>query len=449
MSTPSTLIVPPTGPLRGQVDVVGDKSISHRALFLAALAEGESQIYNLSPAQDVASTQVVLQALGAEIMGAEIAADKTSVRVRPGWRTPSGPLMCGNSGTTARTVMGALLAQGLGARLEGDASLSRRAMGPVVRALQGFGLRAELSQGHLPAHIVPGALRAAEVHIDNGSAQIKTACLLAALRAKGTSRITESRPARDHTERMLPVFGGHCTVTGSGVTVTGPQSLRGAELHIPGDVSAAAFVVVAASLIPGSDVTLRGVGLNPFRVAYLEVLRRMGAHIEITETGCMGDEPVGRVRVRAARLRGIEIPADWAPRLIDEYPILSVAAAFADGITEFRGAEALRDKECDRLAASAQNLRSAGVVVEAFADGLRITSGGIRQTALRLDGFGDHRMVMANAVLLMAREDQAEAGMVTTAEAMAISDPEFVSRFQSLGGLMSMAPVQPSVSVWT
>lgn len=436
------LITAPGGPLVGQVRVGGDKSISHRALILAACARTESTIKNLSPAQDVQSTIDVLRALGTGITQT----GSTVVVTPTPWTAPSQPLNCGNSGTTARMMMGVLGARGIAAQLVGDASLSARSMTKVSAALATFGVTVGLTDGRLPATIKPSVPHAATLEMDDSSAQIKSACLLAALHAEGGSEIIEHDPARDHTERMLAQFGGAVRQRIHGkshhIGLDGPQTLDGTHIDAPGDISSVAFLAVVATLCPGSEIAVTDVGLNPCRTEFIDVMRQMGADIQVQETDMWGDEPVGTITIRHARaLRGVAIPAHLTPYLIDEYPALSVLAACADGVTMFTNAAALRNKECDRLMATAQNLRQLGVTVDEKPDGLAIHGGSDLRADQVINGFHDHRIIMAFASLGIGSGIKTR---ISDANMIAISDPGFVHRMQGVGANLNMEKMVPA-----
>lgn len=389
------LAVTPLGrPLRARVRVPGDKSISHRALLLGAMADGVTPIRGLLLADDVRRTLGALRALGVE-------ADARSVR--GGAWSDAGVIECGNSGTTARLLLGALAGRA-GGTLVGDASLSRRPMGRLVKLLAGMGARVE-GGDTLPLTVRRGALTGANVLAKVASAQVKSAVLLAGLHAEGTTRYVEPVPSRDHTERMLEAMGARFrreTVRLDGPSgsfeaeakVIEPGPLQGVPIHVPGDFSSAAFWLVAAAILPGSDVVVEDVGLNPTRTGLLDVLRAMGAGVSVVDRG--GAEPIGDVRVRGAGLRGVEIAGALVPRLIDELPILAVAAAFAEGETVVRDAAELKVKESDRIAAVVDGLRAMEVDAEPLADGFRVR-GGVGCGAA-VDSRGDHRIAMAFAV---------------------------------------------------
>ncbi len=387
-------------PLRGEVSVPGDKSISHRALVFAALGRGRSLIARPNLGDDVAATAAMLRALGA---ACALERDKAQAHIeacgRRGLREPAEVLDAGNSGTSLRVLLGVCAGiEGLSV-LTGDASLRRRPMLRVVAPLRQMGAVIDgRRHGDLaPLSVRGGALAGIDVELSVASAQVKTALLLAGLFAEGTTSVSELRPSRDHTERMLAALGAELSCDETTVSITGTQDLEPFDLVVPGDVSAAMFLIVAATLVPRSDLSIAGVGLNPTRTAALDVLRRMGAAIDTeTETTVLG-EPIGRVHVRHAPLRATKIPADSVPALIDEVPALAVAASQAEGTTTFEGVGELRVKESDRIAAIVEGLRTLGATAEVSGDSLAVT-GPARLSGGDIDSHGDHRIAMAFAV---------------------------------------------------
>ncbi len=390
--TPSRLVVAPAPvPLSGRVAVPGDKSISHRALLLGALARGTTRVRGLLASEDTASTRAAVEALGVRV---DDAPDGCMLVHGALWRDATRVLDCGNSGTTARLLLGAL-APRAAATLTGDASLLRRPMGRVTRPLAAMGARFE-GGPTLPVGVRPAALRGVDWTAEVASAQVKSAVLLAGLAAEGDTTYREPVPTRDHTERMLGAMGAAIHVQGDVVTLR-PSTLSAIDVDVPGDISAAAFWMVAAAIVPGSALTLVGAGLNPGRTGALEVLRRMGAGVTVTERA--GAEPSGDVEVRGSGLCGVEIGGDLVPRLVDELPVLAVAAAFAEGETVIRDAQELRVKESDRVAATVAGLRALGFDAEERPDGMVIAGGGPRRAAVGpVESRGDHRIAMAFAV---------------------------------------------------
>jgi 3-phosphoshikimate 1-carboxyvinyltransferase len=430
MDPPSRLSARRGGPLRGVADPPGDKSISHRAIIFAALAEGESVIHGLSDALDVQHTIDAVRALGAE---AEVNA-QGGWRVRGGtWHSPGKPISCGNSGTTARLLMGAVAGQSITATFTGDASLLRRPMARVTEPLRRMGARIE-GGDTLPITVTGGGLRAIRHTNLPASAQVKSAVLLAALSAEGVTKIHEPLPTRDHSELLLPAFKAVLNRQGA-ILLPGPQRLRPAEIAVAGDVSAAAFPLVAASLVPGSVVRLRGVGANQLRTGLLETLQEMGADITEANQSLCGREEVADLTIRAATLRCVTVPAERAPRMIDEYPILAIAAACAEGETVMQGLGELRHKESDRLAAIVAGLTACGVKAAADGDSLRVTGGPVRGGAV-VDSAGDHRIAMAFLILGLVSEQPIA---VEGAEMIATSFPGFAALMRSLGARIEPA----------
>jgi 3-phosphoshikimate 1-carboxyvinyltransferase len=421
-------------PLRGELTPPGDKSISHRALILASLAIGESRIAGLLESADVLATAQACRQLGATI--------QTSARLtrvngtgEGGLRAPAGPLDMGNSGTAIRLLTGVLAAQSFDSELIGDASLSRRPMRRIVEPLARMGARIETGpNGTPPLHVAGNPkLRGIDYHLPVASAQVKSCVLLAGLYASGTTCVSEPLKSRDHTERMLPLFGvpvaAPCCVHGGAV-------LTAAQVAVPSDISSAAFFLVAAAMVGGSDLLLRQVGLNETRSGILRVLERMGADLNLSEPREFGAEAVADVRVRyRPGLRGIDIPADWIPSLIDELPAIMALASAAEGTTRIRGAEELRVKESDRLAVMARGLAELGVSVREYPDGIDIEGG--RVDGGEVDGAGDHRCAMSFCVLGQVAEG---AVIVNGASQIDTSYPEFTHHLAAVGGAIETIP---------
>ncbi len=385
------------GALRGELSVPGDKSVSHRAIMLGAIADGTTRIDGFLEGEDTRATAAVFAR-----MGVSIEAPGEGVRIvhgvgLHGLRPPDRPLDCGNAGTAMRLLAGLLAGQPFDSELVGDASLSGRPMRRVIEPLALMGARIDSSNGTAPLRIRGGqALRGIETRLPVASAQLKSALLLAGLHAVGETRVHEPHPTRDYTERMLTAFGVPCDFGPGFAAVRGGMRLRATEVTVPADFSSAAFFIVAASIVPGSELVLRKVGVNPRRTGLLHVLRAMGADIVEQNQGEQGGEPVCDLRVRHARLRGIEVPLEQVPDMIDEFPALFVAAACAEGATVVRGAAELRVKESDRIATMATGLRALGITVHETPDGATIHGGEIR--ASEIESHGDHRIAMAFAV---------------------------------------------------
>jgi 3-phosphoshikimate 1-carboxyvinyltransferase len=389
--------------IHAELTVPGDKSISHRAIMLAALSNGRSEVTGFLPSEDCLATMKAFQQLGIEIKRP----DETTVIVngrRGQFTPPTADIDCGNSGTTIRLLCGILAAQPFRSRLVGDASLSKRPMKRVIDPLSQMGARitAEGEGGCAPLVIEGGPLKAIEYTAPVASAQVKSAILLAGLFAKGTTKVTEPQQSRDHTERMLAWHLIRPRKDGLTVSVPGGQTLESRDFAVPGDISSAAFWLVAAAAQPGSHLLIKNVGLNPARTGVLAVLIRMGAQVnEIVENSDC--EPCGNVEVRGASLRATTIGGAEIPNVIDELPILAVAGALAEGRTIIKDARELRVKETDRIAAVARNLRAFGVKVDENEDGMEI-EGGAEVHGAEVESFGDHRIAMAFAILAMFAE---------------------------------------------
>lgn len=385
------------GPLHGSVAVPGDKSVSHRALMLAAIAEGRSRIRGFLEGEDTRATAAVLARLGVRI---EAPADGERIVHGVGLhglRGAAQPLDCGNAGTGMRLLAGLLAGQSFDSVLVGDASLSKRPMRRVTDPLAQMGARIDSHGGLPPLHIHGGAaLRGIRYELPVASAQVKSALLLAGLYAEGTTEILEPHPTRDYTERMLAAFGWPIDFAPGRARLDGGHALLAVDVEVPADFSSAAFFLVAASIVPGSQLRLPGVGLNPRRTGLLQALRLMGADIVVEREHVAGGEPVGDLVVRHAPLHGIELPAALVPDMIDEFPILFIAAAAASGRTVVRGAAELRVKESDRIAAMASGLRALGVAIEETPDGAIVDGGPIG--AGTVESLTDHRIAMSFAV---------------------------------------------------
>ena len=464
-------------PLRGPVHaeglrVPGDKSISHRALLFAALAEGESRIAGLAPGDDVRSTARCLAQLGVPLLrgdgtpfapkprSPELAEGAAAPFVAPqrprgsaalpgrdedmgdddaivlgqglaGLREPVAALDCGNSGTTLRLFTGVLAGAGVEATLVGDESLSRRPMERVARPLRQLGAAIETREGRPPVVVRRGhPLRAGAVTSEVASAQVKSAVLLAGLFAEGETSFTEPAKSRDHTERLLRVMGAEIVQRGTTVAVRGRARLRGFALDVPGDLSSAAFLIAAALVAPqGSSLSLEHVGVNPTRAGFLDALASFGARLELRMEEAGGPEPVAKLIVGPQKLRGARLDGDLVLRAIDEVPILAVLGAAAEGETVIRGAQELRVKESDRIAQMASGLRAMGVSVEELPDGLRIEGGGLRGGAA-IDSAMDHRIALAFSVAALAAR---EPCTISGAEWADVSFPGFYSLLRRLG----------------
>jgi 3-phosphoshikimate 1-carboxyvinyltransferase len=399
---PQPLTASPSARLSGRACVPGDKSISHRVLILGALATGHTRITGLLEAEDVMATAKAVAALGAEITRSNGAFEVRGQGVG-GLRAPSAALDFGNSGTGSRLMLGVVAGHDMQVKFTGDASLRRRPMGRVLAPLTAMGLQAdgEAERATLPL-VVRGTQDLLPIVYDLPvpSAQVKSAILLAGMHAPGRTTIVEPLATRDHTERMLAYFGGEVEIEDRGqgaraVTVCGDAELHGAAISVPGDPSSAAFMIAAALISPGSDIVVESVLMNPTRSGFIETLREMGASIEVLDRRHEGGEPVGDLRVRASVLRGVSVPAERAPSMIDEYPVLACVAAFAEGETRMQGLAELKLKESDRLSATAAGLAACGVVAHVEGDDLTVEGGrGVKGGGLVATHM-DHRVAMA------------------------------------------------------
>lgn len=424
--------VAPIPSLVGRTRVPGDKSISHRAAIIGALASGRTTITGFLRAEDCLRTVTCLRALGVRIddEGVRVVIHGAAARLRQ----PERMLDAGNSGTTMRLLAGVLAGQPFTAELDGDASLRARPMDRVADPLRRMGAHVGAREGRYPPlRIMGGALRGIIYAPPVPSAQVKSAVLLAGLQAEGETAVVEPVPTRDHTERLLVEFGVPVRREGSRIILE-PAVPQGREITIPGDFSSAAFLLAAAAALAGSEVTVEDVGLNPTRTGALEILRAMGAAVEISASSERSGEPVAAVTVRGGRLRGVTIAGPVIPQVIDELPVLGVVAAVSAGVTVIRDAAELRVKESDRIAALARGLRALGATVAERPDGMEIEGG--RLQGGTVDAAGDHRLAMAFAVAgLLA------AGPVTVrgAGAVAVSFPGFFETLAALGGRVQEA----------
>jgi 3-phosphoshikimate 1-carboxyvinyltransferase len=417
--------VHPAARVRGHIHVPGDKSISHRYALLAAIADGRSTLANYAPGQDCASTLRCLSAMGVRVEqlppgndGPSLAIDGCGPR---GLRAPVDSLDCGNSGTTLRMLAGVVAAHPFVTTLAGDRSLSRRPMRRIIAPLSKMGAHIEAASGDRPPLTIHGGdLEGIDYRPDVPSAQVKSAVLLAGLQANGRSRVSESTPTRDHTERALLTFGAQLTREGDSVSIEGGQRLQAVDAKIPGDLSSAAFAAAAAAALTGSDVTIDGVGLNPTRTALIDVLRRFGARVDAEQTGEWQGEPVGRLRVVAQNLGSLALGGDIVPAIIDELPVLAVLAA-AGGELHVTGASELRVKESDRITALVQGLKTLGADADELPDGFHIRPGH-RLTGGVVQAHGDHRLAMAFAI---AGLTATEPVTIEGADAAAVSYPSF------------------------
>jgi 3-phosphoshikimate 1-carboxyvinyltransferase len=422
--------VTPARRLRGRLRVPGDKSIAHRYALLAALAEGRSTLAHFAPGADCQSTLACLRTLGVEI---EDTAPGTVTVLGRGFgqlRSPAAPLDAGNSGTTMRLLAGVLAGHPFASTMTGDASLSKRPMRRVIAPLERMGARIEAIDGHAPLTIHGARLRAIAHEPDTPSAQVKSAVLFAGLHADGETTVREPAATRDHTERAVTAFGGSVSIDGLTVAVRGGQRLAGRSLTVPGDFSSAAFWFVAAAAQPGSHVEVEDVGLNPTRIALLDVLRRFGASVSVTVTADDAGEPRGSVRIEGNRIGAVDIGPSDVPGLIDELPAIAALAAHGGHVT-VRGAGELRVKESDRIAALVAGFRALGLDADERPDGFSVAglSGSARPRGGVADARGDHRMAMAFAIAALAADGPST---IDGADAVAISYPGFFETLQQL-----------------
>ncbi len=423
-------VVGSSGPLRGALRVPGDKSISHRALICNALARGEAEISGLLDSADCRATMRCLRQWGVEF---EQAGDRLVIR-SPGqaaFRPAEAALDCGNSGTTIRLLSGVAAGLPFRSTFDGDDSLRRRPMRRVLDPLEQMGAQvdaAETAPFWIDGSTAP--LRGFAGELAVASAQVKSCIIFAALRADRPSRIVEPGPSRDHTERMLTAMGARIDVGGATISVRPGAELRPQSLAVPGDISAAAYWIAAAAMMPGSDLHLPNIGVNPRRTGVIDALRQMGARISFSNQREVSGEPVADISVRGADLRGTEIAGDLVVRALDEIPVLAVAAASAEGATEIRDAAELRVKESDRIATTASLLRAMGVEAAERADGLRVAGGQLRGAAV--DSHGDHRIAMSAAVAALASDPDSGPTTIQRASAVDISYPAFWADLERL-----------------
>lgn len=421
--------------LAGRAMAPGDKSISHRALIFGALADGDTVATGLLEGDDVLRTAAAMRALGAGVERSLTDAGPVWTVTGAPWRSPERALYFGNSGTGCRLVLGAAAGQKVRAGFDGDASLRKRPMRRVMEPLAAMGARMQAADGRLPLALEATDLQGVAYTLPVASAQVKSAVLLAGLGARGVTTVIEPARSRDHTERMLEAFGARLDIVAEGagrrIALRGGLTLQAARVDVPGDPSSAAFIAAAAAITPGSDVTIENVLINPLRAGFYEALREMGAAVSFVNERVAGGEPVADIRVRHSALKGVAVPASRAPSMIDEYPILSVVAAFAKGDTYMPGIEELRVKESDRLDAIEAGLNLNGVETESGPDWLRVfgrdgdvAGGGFVRTHL------DHRIAMSFLVMGLA---SAKPVTIDDASMIATSYPDFAATMRALG----------------
>ena len=433
MSTPNHLTARRSAPLNGLVRAPGDKSMSHRALILGAMATGVTDIEGLLEGDDVLATARAVGAFGAVVE--RLGEGRWRVTGQGGFKQPAGVIDCGNAGTGVRLLMGAAAGHAVTTTFDGDASLRRRPMKRVTGPLADMGARFDwqAAEDRLPVAVAGGGLSAIDYVQTVASAQIKSAILLAGLNADGVTTVTEPERSRDHTERMLHAFGVEVGVvpmgTGWRVSLKGGQALTGTAVSVPGDPSSAAFPLAAGLIVPGSEVTVEGVMLNPLRTGLFETWREMGADLTVSNRRMAGGEEVGNVTARHSALRGVVVPPERAASMIDEYPVLAATAAFAEGATVMRGIGEMRVKESDRISLMAAGLAACGVRVEEEPEGFTVFGGPVRGGAT-VTTHGDHRIAMSHLVLGLAA---VEAVTVDQPGMIATSFPDFIELMRSLG----------------
>ena len=420
----------PGGTVNGTVRVPGDKSISHRSIMFGAIADGTTTVEGFLEGEDALSTLKAFQAMGVEIEGPDAGRVTIHGVGRDGLQAPAGELYMGNSGTSMRLLAGLLAGQPFDVTMTGDVSLSKRPMERVAAPLREMGAVVETAEGGRPPLTLRGGqqLKAIDYVLPMASAQVKSCVLLAGMYAEGETRTTEPAPTRDHSERMLKGFGYPVAVSGATATLSGGHRLKAVHIDVPADISSAAFFMVAASIAPGADLTLQHVGINPTRVGIINILREMGGDITLSNEREVGGEPVADIRVRYAPLKGIDIPEEQVPLAIDEFPVLFVAAACAEGRTVLRGAEELRVKESDRIQVMADGLVSLGVNAEATPDGIIIDGGPIGGG--RVNSHHDHRIAMSFSVAALRASDTIH---IEDCDNVATSFPNFVELATQVG----------------
>jgi 3-phosphoshikimate 1-carboxyvinyltransferase len=393
-----TFRVQPGGTLRGEARVPGDKSISHRSIMLGSLAEGTTRVTGFLQAEDCLATMKAFQAMGVQIEGTGEGQVTIHGVGLHGLKAPAEPLYLGNSGTSMRLLSGLLAGQSFDTVLTGDPSLSRRPMKRVTAPLASMGAEIETTEAGTAPLKIKGGRRLVGLHYDMpvASAQVKSCLLLAGLYAEGKTSVTEPAPTRDHTERMLAGFGYPVQRDGSTVSVASGGKLTACDIDVPSDISSAAFFMVGASIAEGADLILKHVGLNPTRTGVIDILKLMGADLELINPREAGGEPVADIRIRSSQLRGIDIPEELVPLAIDEFPVLFVAAACAEGQTRLTGAEELRVKESDRIQVMADGLQILGIDAQPTPDGMIVKGGTL--SGGRVDSHGDHRIAMAFSI---------------------------------------------------
>lgn len=431
MAKTITFTVQPGGSLNGQARVPGDKSISHRSIMLGSLADGVTHVKGFLEAEDALATLQAFRDMGVVIEGPKNGELTIHGVGKHGLKVPQKPLYLGNSGTSMRLLSGLLAGQAFDSVLTGDKSLSGRPMKRVTDPLAQMGAVIETTEkGTAPLHIKgqAGKMKGIDYQMPMASAQVKSCLLLAGMYAEGVTRVTEPAPTRDHTERMLNGFSYPVEKEGAKVTITAEGRLTAADIDVPSDISSAAFFLVGASIAQGSDIVLNHVGINPTRTGVIDILRLMGADIEILNERIVGGEPVADLHVKSAPLKGIDIPEELVPLAIDEFPVLFVAAACAEGQTRLTGAEELRVKESDRIQVMADGLQILGVDAQPTPDGMIIQGGKIGSGSV--ESHGDHRIAMAFSIAGLRADGKI---VINDCENVNTSFPEFIEIAPALG----------------
>lgn len=418
------------GKLKGNIRVPGDKSISHRSIMFGSIAEGTSHITGFLDGEDSLNTLRAFRAMGVDIEGPENGHVVIHGVGMKGLKKPQQAIDLGNSGTSMRLLAGLFAGQAFDVELKGDASLSKRPMARVTNPLSEMGAKITTGdEGRPPLRISGGqTLHGIEYNMPMASAQVKSCCLLAGLYANGKTCVTEPAPTRDHTERMLAAFGWPLQKHGSTVCLQGPAKLTACDIDVPADISSAAFFMVGASIVEGSDILLQHVGINPTRTGIIDILKLMGADIELLNLQQVGGEPVADIRVRSAQLQGVAVPEELVPLAIDEFPAIFVAAACAQGETVITGAEELRVKESDRIKVMADGLQALGIDAQATADGMVIQGGTIQSGSVH--SHDDHRIAMAFAMAALRAKGEIE---IEDCDNVNTSFPDFVGLASKAG----------------
>ena len=423
-------LVNPGCGLKGEIRVPGDKSISHRSIIIGALAEGVTEVVNLLEGEDVLSTVKAMRALGVRIEAPKEGFLQIHGVGFNGLQSPKAPLDLGNSGTSMRLLSGVLAAQNFDSQLFGDDSLMARPMGRIIHPLNLMGASLRGENGDYPPILITGnqTLTGIQYDMPVASAQVKSALLLAGLFIDGEVTVREPGPTRDHTERMLEGFGYSISKESNKISLSGGGTLVGRSIEVPADLSSAAFFLVGAAITPNSDILLKHVGINPTRTGILKILELMGADFQILNQREVSGEPVGDIRIRYSKLRGIEIPSDLVPLAIDEFPVIFIAAACAEGSTKLSGAAELRVKESDRIASMAVGLDVLGVKNKVMDDGIVISGGVIKGG--KVNSFDDHRIAMAFVIAGLAATGPIE---ISNCENIATSFPNFCEASRKMG----------------